>query len=138
MTAATLLQRLDRVRETGPGRWVACCPAHDDRSPTLSIREIDDRVLLHCFAGCGAVEILHAIGATWADVMPPRAVEHRHRKAPPPPYKDVLLALHHEAWVCLLCADASLAGALTPSDAKRLTLAVERIDRAVRFTRAIR
>ena len=133
MTAATLLQRLDRVRETGPGRWIACCPAHDDKSPTLSIREIDDRVLIHCFAGCGAVEILHALGCTWADVMPPRAEDHRHRKAPPVPYRDVLLALRHECMVVLLCADAAIRKTLTDEDAARLTLAVSRIESATRI-----
>jgi len=38
---------------TGSGRWQARCPAHQHRSPSLSIRAgSDGRVLLHCFAGC--------------------------------------------------------------------------------------
>ena len=137
MTAATILQRLDRVRETGPGRWIACCPAHDDRSPTLSIREIDDRVLLHCFAGCGALEILHAVGASWADVFPERPAwkEQRTRKAPPVPYRDVLIALRHECMVVLLCADAALRRTLLEQDVERLTVAVGRIEAATRICR---
>lgn len=48
------------------GHWTArggmCrCPAHDDRSPSLSIRAGRRRLLLHCFAGCSAVEILDAL-----------------------------------------------------------------------------
>jgi len=48
---------IDRVgrgsRGAGPGRWVASCPAHEELSPSLSIRELEDgRVLLHDFAGC--------------------------------------------------------------------------------------
>jgi hypothetical protein len=44
------------------GRWMAQCPAHDDRSPSLSIREEEDRVLLHCFAGCEVVDVCNALG----------------------------------------------------------------------------
>ena len=74
MTAATaLLDRLDGVRETGRGRWLARCPAHADRSPSLSITEGDDgRVLVHCFAGCGAAEIVAAVGLELSDLFPPR------------------------------------------------------------------
>lgn len=48
------------------GRWTAnggmCrCPAHDDRTPSLSVRPGRTRLLLHCFAGCGAQDILRAL-----------------------------------------------------------------------------
>lgn len=47
------LARLDGVRETARGSWVARCPAHEDRKPSLAIRELNDgTVLVHCFAGC--------------------------------------------------------------------------------------
>ena len=32
--------------------WMARCPAHDDRNPSLSIRQVDGIVLVHCFSGC--------------------------------------------------------------------------------------
>lgn len=137
MTADTILQRLDMVKPTGDGRWIARCPAHDDRSPSLSIREADDgRVLLHCHCGCGAIDVLRAVGATWKDVFPEKiASNHRTRKAPPVPYRDVLIALRHESMVVLLCADAALRHALTPDDTARLTVAVSRIETATRITR---
>jgi hypothetical protein len=54
MTADALLHKLDGVRRTGTDRWIAKCPAHDDRRASLSIRELNDgRALLHDFAGCG-------------------------------------------------------------------------------------
>ena len=64
MSAADLLlSRLDGVRRTGSGRWIARCPAHDDRRPSLSVRELDDgRTLLHCFSGCSPDAVLDAIG----------------------------------------------------------------------------
>lgn len=52
------------------GKHVAQCPAHDDRSPSLSVRECDDgRVLLHCFAGCETRSIVEALGLSWADLF---------------------------------------------------------------------
>ena len=48
------------------GRWTGkgglChCPAHDDRSPSLSVRRGRTRLLFHCFAGCSAAEVLRAL-----------------------------------------------------------------------------
>ena len=67
-TVSRLLGRLSCVRQTGPGRWIARCRAHEDRSPSLSIRDIDDRVLVHTFAGCGFGDVLSAVGLTLADL----------------------------------------------------------------------
>jgi putative DNA primase/helicase len=59
--ARTLVERLG-------GRWsghggLCLCPAHDDRTPSLSVRLGRTRLLLHCFAGCDAAEILRALGS---------------------------------------------------------------------------
>ena len=54
MTSPTerALDLLEDVRQTGLDQWMARCPSHEDKTPSLSIREGDDgRVLLHCFAG---------------------------------------------------------------------------------------
>lgn len=51
--------------------WVAKCPAHKDNTPSLRISgQSNGRVLLHCFAGCGALEILDKIGLEWGDLFP--------------------------------------------------------------------
>jgi hypothetical protein len=63
-----ILSRLSHVRGSGPG-YVARCPAHEDRSPSLSLRDTGDRVLLHCHAGCSTEEILDAIGLDWSDLF---------------------------------------------------------------------
>lgn len=66
-----VLQRLDKVKAAGAGKWKACCPAHDDRDPSLSIREADDgKVLLHCWAGCFTGDVLAAIGLSVRDLFP--------------------------------------------------------------------
>ena len=65
-----VLGRLERVKRSGAG-WTASCPAHDDRTPSLSITEGNDgRVLLHCFAGCPSADIVHALGLTMAELFP--------------------------------------------------------------------
>lgn len=44
------------------GGWMARCPAHDDRTPSLSIRNSDDgRVLVRCHAGCDQVRVIAAL-----------------------------------------------------------------------------
>jgi len=85
MSASTLLGRLEGVRSRGPGKWSARCPSHKDRSPSLSIAEAEDgRVLIHCFAGCGADDVLGAIGLSFADVMPERLGEFSRERQPFP------------------------------------------------------
>ena len=51
MNAETLARTLGGHR-TG-SHWMAPCPTHEDRDPSLSIRDADDgKVLVHCHAGC--------------------------------------------------------------------------------------
>lgn len=65
----TVLDRLSNCRKTPIG-YSARCPAHDDKSPSLSIAEGNDgRVLLHCWAGCNFRDIMTAIGLTEADAF---------------------------------------------------------------------
>lgn len=69
MTADEFVTRLEGVRERGPGKWSARCPAHEDRSPSLSVLDAEDRVLLHCFAGCEAEAICAAVGVELRDLF---------------------------------------------------------------------
>lgn len=70
MTIDGLLPLLDGATQTARG-WIARCPAHPDRSPSLSIREgSDGRTLLHCFAGCELQAIVAALGLRLADLFP--------------------------------------------------------------------
>lgn len=55
-----ILGRLEGVRSSGEG-WMACCPAHADRNPSLSIRERGGKILLHCFANCTTEAICAAL-----------------------------------------------------------------------------
>lgn len=140
MPADTLLSRLDGVRQTGPGRWLARCPAHDDRRPSLSIRETDDgTVLIHDFGGCEAVDVIAAVGLELADLFPdsdghpgghPRA--HARPGNPPRiPAADRLAAIDREATVVAMIADSAAKGAtITEAMRERLALAASRIGAA--------
>ncbi|WP_282609392.1 toprim domain-containing protein [Pelagibius sp. Alg239-R121] len=37
--------------------WMCCCPAHDDRSPSLSLDIKGGRLLTHCFSGCSPQDV---------------------------------------------------------------------------------
>ena len=67
------LGRLVGARARGQGRWVARCPAHDDRNPSLNIAEAaSGAILLKCFAGCATADVLAAVGLSFADILPDR------------------------------------------------------------------
>ena len=68
MDAERLLGRLDGIIRTGEGRWSARCPAHEDRSPSLSVRLDGDQLLFHCHAGCAPEDVLAAVGLNWSDL----------------------------------------------------------------------
>ena len=55
------LSNLDKFRRVGQDRYMACCPAHDDKNPSLSITQTSDKVLVHCFAGCEQRDVLQAL-----------------------------------------------------------------------------
>ena len=66
-----LITRLDKVRQTGAGKYIACCPAHLDKSPSLSIKETESgKILVHCFAGCDYKDVLAAVGLHPTDLFP--------------------------------------------------------------------
>lgn len=73
MIADKLISRLDKVKQGRNGsEWIACCPAHDDKTPSLTITEIEDRVLVKCWTGCSAYEICESVGLDISDLFPER------------------------------------------------------------------
>lgn len=62
----------ESVRAMGAARWIATCPSHDDRSPSLSVtyRAGDPgRVLVHCHAGCQSPDVVAALGLELRDLF---------------------------------------------------------------------
>lgn len=132
MTADTLLSRLEGVKKTGEGKWQARCPAHADRTPSLSIREEPDgRVLLHDFAGCSVEEILSAVDLKFDDLYPPRPpADHRYPPVRRPwiPSDVFEIACHEVMIVALIGCDLHKHKAIAEDDYQRLFVAVGRLN----------
>ena len=121
-----LLPRLDKLHKAGAGRWSARCCAHEDKGPSLAIRELDDgQLLLHCFAGCSVEEIVTALGLTMEDLFPERPAHGGHSALQRPrkiiTSTQALDMLHAEAQTAAVCA-ANLAYGLTLTDDDRALL----------------
>ena len=70
MTSGDLLTLLEGIRRTRSG-WMAKCPSHTDKNPSLSIREGEDqRLLLYYFGGCTTRDICVALRLSLADLFP--------------------------------------------------------------------
>ncbi len=126
-----ILPRLEKVKKTGPNSWLACCPAHEDRSPSMTIAEgSEGRVVVRCFAECSIEEIVGAVGLGWEPWFPPKPIADDY--APPVrrpfPAAAVLEALHAESMVVAVSAMNMANGiTLTPDDLARLKVASARI-----------
>lgn len=86
------------------GQWrnnggLCRCPAHDDRSPSLSVRVGERSLLFHCFAGCDNLDVITALrragllgnGLAMADHPPPSPLPRQ-----PAHGRDFLLTLWNQ------------------------------------------
>lgn len=117
-----ILSKLDKVKTAGAGKWKACCPAHADRDPSLSIREAaDGTVLLHCWAGCETRDVLAAVGLELRDLFPCDG-KRTARKGPS------CAAVEFERQVVTIGRAMLARGeSLPPADLERLELAHQRL-----------
>lgn len=119
-----LLSRLDGVKQSGE-RYVARCPAHQDKSPSLSLsRGKDGRALIHCHAGCEARDVLAAVGMEMRDLFPDSlSTEQRLQYR-----REALERERHFERLIIQAAKGEAANRLSDGDLERLALAQERID----------
>lgn len=132
MSLDTILSRLDKLKRTGQGRYIACCPSHADKRPSMTIRELDDgRVLIHCFGGCDTESILSAMGLEFSDLFPESVTSHGKSERKPFNAYDVLACVRFEARITALAAiDLSKGKPLAEQDKARLMLAASRLNEA--------
>lgn len=72
-----IFAKLHAPKKTHRG-WQAQCPAHEDSTPSLSVRFGNQgQLLLFCFAGCQLEAIVAALGVTVKDLFPEQAMELR-------------------------------------------------------------
>lgn len=126
MNVDHILGRLEKVRQVKPDEYTACCPAHPDRSPSLSITDAGDRVLLHCHAGCSFDAIAAALDMQahdfFANGKAPKSV------APGISQRALNAALALElATVYVIACDRSKGRTVSPDDLSRERVAKQRI-----------
>ena len=131
-TADKLLERLDRVKRVAPGKWMAKCPSHDDRNPSLGISEGDGgKIICHCFAGCATEDVLSALGMSFADLFPEKIPE-PGQKAPRVPRfnaSELLRTALHESTVLFVAMSKINAGkTLADGDMDRVNQAMAILD----------
>jgi len=64
----TFLKNFSGVKKTATG-WQSKCPAHEDKTPSLSITQAENKILLHCHSGCTVQEIVSAAGLKMSDLF---------------------------------------------------------------------
>ena len=136
MDVTAILSRLAGVKKTPKG-WVAKCPAHQDKSPSLfvSVRH-DNSTGMYCFAGCETHDVVAAIGLTMADLFADSPNEQNYRSPARPrmTHADALRLLSAEAGTLLLMVADLLDGKLPNEDAyARACTAGHRINAALEF-----
>ena len=78
------LERLPTAKQVKSGAWKACCPAHDDKQASLSLSTAEGgKVLLNCFAGCSAEDVVKALGLTMSDLYPSKRASKREKFSNP-------------------------------------------------------
>jgi hypothetical protein len=138
MDVHAFLGLLKGVRKAGEDRWIARCPYHNDRRPSLAITK-GERVpiLLHCFAGCDVDQIVGAVGLELSDLMPPKDPhfrdDERARLAVPFTPEQALRCLGTEATFLFIAAsDAARGRPVDSATRDRIIEAAARISEARR------
>ena len=74
------------AKATGPDKWMGhgCCHG-SKRNRDFSVRTTNDRILLHCFAGCTLNDICESMGIKPKDLFYDSGLPHSHRPVPRPP-----------------------------------------------------
>jgi hypothetical protein len=124
-----ILNRLEGVQKAGKA-FKARCPAHPDRTPSLSLKEADDgRVLLHCFSGCEIDAVVAALGLQMSDLFPPSSRSgNRSPRLPGVSLRDLQTATEFEKQLLYIVKADQVAGkTISQLDWERAKLALQRI-----------
>ena len=136
MNINNLLLRLEKVKQISTEQYIAICPSHQDKSPSLSIRVLpDEKILLHCFAECSIDEVLCSIGLNLEDLFPKKLESSKtiKRKISPTSTLEIIyfegLVIQTIARVMLIEKD------IDELNYSRLRVAFERINSAYNYYR---
>lgn len=131
MNINDFLSYFEKSYRSGKDEYQCLCPAHNDKTASLSIKNLpDERILIHCFAGCAANDILEAVGLTFEDIVPKRLGDFKPVSKPFNPYA-VLKAISNETLLVALAGLEVANGKTLPQEDKdRLMIAVNRLREA--------
>jgi len=126
----TILNQLDKVKAYGNNKWLACCPAHNDKHPSLKVTLTDDgKILIKCWAGCDISAVLKALSIEMADLFPDKITYAKGKK--PPKFNRIELfdRLVYEALILYVAIQQLQQGnPLNEVDALRVGQAMSLID----------
>lgn len=131
MNINDFLGYFEKSYRSGKDEYQCLCPAHQDKTASLSIKNLpDQRILIHCFAGCAANDILGAVGLTFDDIVPKRLGDFKPVSKPFNPYA-VLKAISNETLLVALAGlEVANGKTLLQEDKDRLMIAVNRLREA--------
>ncbi|QQP85468.1 virulence-associated protein E [Entomomonas asaccharolytica] len=131
-----VLDKLDKVKAKKPtkdglNQWQALCPSHADKSPSLTITECtDNTVLLKCWSGCTANEIVNAIGLQLKDLFKYEPTHKQGNSSPSFKKLPSKQAIAHERLIIQIAeAQQNKGQLLNKADKQRYQLALQRLKR---------
>lgn len=123
-----ILDRLDKLKANGKNKWTACCPAHNDKSPSLSIKDDGERILIHCFAGCSNEDVVAAIGLNFSDLFADSRKDYDLKKRRKKGYRAVIES--ETLFLKMAKSNVEHGFVMTADDQKRIELAMSHIKQA--------
>tara|TARA_E500000331_G_scaffold266287_1_gene257588 strand:- start:491 stop:2677 length:2187 start_codon:yes stop_codon:yes gene_type:complete len=88
-----ILDQTDAKSINGDNQYIGLCPAHDDDSPSFSIKMNDEKILMNCFAGCSFDQICSSLGIqkseTFNQSESPEKITHNEREIQPDTFIDL-------------------------------------------------
>ena len=132
MNIDDFLARLTKVRTSGSNKFMACCPAHEDKTPSLSISFNNEGIAIHCFAGCEKENILDAIGLDFTDLFFSEKVPYTKTQRKQFDAIEILRLMSKEATLVTIAATLTKQGkSLSNDDMKQLKEAEQRLYNAL-------
>ena len=131
-----LLNRFDGVRETGGGQYSCRCPAHEDKSNSLGIKQGDgERIMMNCFAGCQTEDVLGAVGLTFKDILPSNDYNEQVKEKGFNPYSVLKMIRDEVLIIGLASVDIKKGKALSDKEHDRLLKAIGNVRDAYSHTK---
>ena len=126
-----ILERVQKARKVSADSYMACCPAHEDKSPSMRITERDGRILVHCMAGCTPDDIIAAIGLQWTDLYDDKWDAAKAAAFAQKTRLPKIDPLEHERTIIdLALADDAKGIKFSVEDYARIKIALERLEAA--------